>query len=109
MLPLLFVALQSASPADMAQADQMNTQFVGCLFGFARQARTSSIPANQFATRLDHACSSEERALRSSMNRVLAARGLRRGASAKIDDVIHQSRQAVVKAYERVSSANDLR
>ena len=104
LIKLFLIAVQAVSQPQMAQADQLNGQFVTCLFGTARQARERSEPAARFAAELETSCRSEERALRAAMRHVLVQRGLSKTAKAKIDEVIHQSRQAVVVAYERASS-----
>lgn len=109
LLKLFLIAMQAVSQPQMAQADQLNGQFVTCLFGTARQARERSETAGRFAAELDTSCRSEEMALRAAMRRVLVQRGLAKTARAKIDDVIHESRKAVVVAYERTSSQTQWR
>jgi hypothetical protein len=109
LVSLLALSIQVVSSPLMAQADQLNGQFVTCLFGTARQARARSDSAERFASELETACQSEEIALRSAMLRVLSQRGLAKTARAKVDDVMHRSRQAVVVAYERTSSQTQWR
>lgn len=107
-LQLMSIALQSVSPAHLAQADRMNTEFVTCLFAMARQARSRSESPELFEADLKTSCRQEEQALRTIMVRVLADRGQGKAARAKVDDVVNRSRQAVVDAYKRVSSDNNL-
>ena len=103
LLSLLVMTIQAVSQPQMAQADQLNGQFVTCLFGTARQARARSESPGRFSAELETSCRPEEMALRSAMLRVLSQRGLSKTAKAKVDEVIHRSRQAVVLAYERTS------
>ena len=109
LVSLLAFSIQAIASPQMAQADQLNGQFVTCLFGTARQARGRSDSAERFASELDTACLPEEMALRSAMLRVLSQRGLAKTAKAKVDDVMHRSRQAVVVAYARTSSQTQWR
>ena len=110
MLPnLMAIALQMVAPTQMAHADQLNGQFVSCLFGESRQARERSEPTERFAGELESACRAEEMALRVAMRRILVQRGFARTARAKVDHVIQQSRKAVAVAYDRANGQNELR
>lgn len=97
---ILLIAASAVDPALVARADQMNLDFVQCLFATARTAREQGNSSEQFSVTLTRSCPAERDRLHLVTVEILRQQGhSKEEAEQEWSRLEVQARASVERAY----------